>query len=464
MKNRFIQMFLVICAVMLIICTVSVWAAAEDVTATPTDLAPVEQEESVPETTETEATADGEEGTDGVEIIITKAVRIGDTWSGAMKKTKPAVLKLDVDIAQQVNLVVLGRHAWITVEKSDRLTENPVRILTDDETSQTVISWHAEEGSYLITMGPVEPNIMAKLNVYIMDDASYENWLTEQKQQEESENAIEESSEEEGEGMPEEAEEPEEVDEELKGENSDIPVENEPDGSEDEEESAEIEDDTEENIDEMEEQPEETEEPTDETETETEQQNNEEEQPEKENEAEDIIDEELLLSLGYYKVQVALSDGADLFETMEESEPVEHMETGDELWVKTTDNEIWAIVYNTDETLKARYVKWDDLIIVNKPDSEQEEEEVLPARYIKITSTIADYKYIALGTEITMTAELFNFRDDDICEYQWKYYDEAKEEYVDIEGANELTYSYGLTYENIYYNWKLVVTLINEEE
>ena len=50
MKNRFIQMFLVICAVMLIICTVSVWAAAEDVTATPTDLMPVEPAESVSET------------------------------------------------------------------------------------------------------------------------------------------------------------------------------------------------------------------------------------------------------------------------------------------------------------------------------------------------------------------------------------------------------------------------------
>ena len=43
MKNRFIQMFLVICAVMLMICAVSVWAAAEDANATPTDLAPVEQ-------------------------------------------------------------------------------------------------------------------------------------------------------------------------------------------------------------------------------------------------------------------------------------------------------------------------------------------------------------------------------------------------------------------------------------
>ena len=225
MKNRFIQMFLVICAVMLMICAVSVWAAAEDATATPTDLAPVEQEGSVPETTEPETTepettepettepettepqaaepeatdpeeAVDEEAADSVEIIITKAVRIGDSWSGTMKKTKPAVLKLDVDHAQQVNLVVLGRHGWITVEKSDRLSDNPARTLTNDETSQTVISWYAEAGSYLITLGPVEPNLMAKLNVFIMNDNDYSEWLTQQQTEEVAEEKPSEETEE----------------------------------------------------------------------------------------------------------------------------------------------------------------------------------------------------------------------------------------------------------------------------
>ena len=207
MKNRFIRMFLVICAVMLIICTVSVWAAAEDVTATPTDLMPVEPAESVSETEMSD-----EEVADSVEIIITKAVCIGDSWSGAMKKTKPAVLKLDIDHAQEVNLVVLGRHAWITVEKSDKLTENPARTLTNAETSQTVISWYAEAGSYLITLGPVEPNLMAKLNVFIMNEADYESWLEEQAELEEQ---IEETLERPEEQPQEESEEEEEITEET---------------------------------------------------------------------------------------------------------------------------------------------------------------------------------------------------------------------------------------------------------
>ena len=43
MKNRFIRKFLVICAAMLFVCAVSVWAAAEETTpATPTDLTPVD--------------------------------------------------------------------------------------------------------------------------------------------------------------------------------------------------------------------------------------------------------------------------------------------------------------------------------------------------------------------------------------------------------------------------------------
>ncbi len=269
MKNRFIQMFLVICAVMLMICTVSVWAAAEDVTATPTDLAPVEQEESVPETTEPETTepettepeatesqaaesevvdpeeAVEEEAADSMEIIITKAVRIGDSWSGTMKKTKPAVLKLDIDHAQQVNLVVLGRHGWITVEKSDRLSDNPARTLTDDGTSQTVISWYAEAGSYLITLGPVEPNLMAKLNVSIMNDAAYSEWIAQQQ----AEEITEEEPAEETEEIKEPAEEPEEERAEETDE-TEIPVE-------------EIEEETDE-PDEIEEERETTEEPVDE--------------------------------------------------------------------------------------------------------------------------------------------------------------------------------------------------------
>ncbi len=258
MKNRFIRKFLVICAVMLFVCAVSVWAAAEGTTpATPTDLTPAETADSVPgatepETTEPEERAGDEDAADAVELIITKAVRVGDSWSGVMKKTKPAILKLDVAQAQQVNLLVQGRHVWITVEKADSLTDTPARTLT--ENSQAIISWYAEAGSYLITLGPVEPNLMAKANVTILDDAAYGEWLAQQQAEEVTEEEPTETTEETGEPAEETTEEPGGITEEEKEE---LPVDETTDETETGEEPAEENtEDTEENIPESELKPE----------------------------------------------------------------------------------------------------------------------------------------------------------------------------------------------------------------
>ena len=48
MKNRFNRLISVICAIMLLVSTASVWAFADETPATPTDLTPVE-EEIIPE-------------------------------------------------------------------------------------------------------------------------------------------------------------------------------------------------------------------------------------------------------------------------------------------------------------------------------------------------------------------------------------------------------------------------------
>lgn len=310
MKNRFIRKFLVICAAMLFVCAVSVWAAAEETTpATPTDLTPAETADSVPgaaepettepdttvpdttvpdttepqdpvnETTEPEDPAEDEEAADAVELVITKAVRVGDSWSGVMKKTKPAILKLDVAQAQQVNLLVQGRHVWIAVEKADRLTENPARTLT--ENSKAIISWHAEAGSYLITMGPVEPNLMAKANVSILDDAAYGEWMAQQQ--------TEEITEEEPAEVTEETEEPAEEPGETEG--SEEPAEEIP-----EEETDETEEITEDSAEETAAENEGTEEVSEditEEESETVEENEELPEQETENEADSEEDAEL---------------------------------------------------------------------------------------------------------------------------------------------------------------------------
>ena len=511
MKNRFIRKFLVICAAMLFVCAVSVWAAAEETTpATPTDLTPVETADSVPGATEPETTepdttvpdttepqdpvnetiepeepAEGEDAADAVELVITKAVRVGDSWSGVMKKTKPAILKLDVAQAQQVNLLVQGRHVWIAVEKADRLTENPARTLT--ENSKAIISWHAEAGSYLITLGPVEPNLMAKANVSILDDAAYGEWLAQQQAEEVTEEEPTEVTEETEEQAEESAEEPEETEEsEEPAEETveEIPEEETEEAEEATDEPDEITEEEEETEELSEsgadtDNPEETSEVSDVPETE-EKESLEEKQEEsitdKENEIKEKEDEaekkaeseEDLILAGYYKVQVARTEGTDIYSQMDtESEVVSHLEAGAEMWVKSTDDALWAECYQNDEQ-DAGYLLWDDLIIILKEGQtetqEQEEEtEELPARSVMLSSTLTNMTFISFGTEIHMQAELMNFQEDDVYTCQWQYSADG-ENYIDIENADELSYSYKLDTTNYSYSWRINIILDNEEE
>lgn len=457
-----------------------------------------------------------EETVEDEEVLITKTVKVGDTWSGRMSKTRPAILKLEVGGTQIVHMLVEGKHVWAAVEKSDHPSDNPSKTRTDDETNQVVISWSAKAGSYLIVLGPVEPNLMAQGKVTFMNDAAYEAWQAKQEEAEEepagegegepeekpegeepeentepaeetepeAADGAEEGTEPEGEGEPEDGTEPEEGAEPEEGtepeegepteetEPEDEPEENaDPEGEADPEEGTEPDGEAEPDEDT---EPEEGAEPEDETNPEEEE--DPEADPEAEEEQEELTEEEeeeaqedeaLLLSLRYFKVQIAMEEGVDLFESTEEgAEPVEHLETGAEIWVKATENEEWAEVYNPEEEAPNRFVKWSDLIIILKPADEEGEGETeeLPARYIEIESTIRDYHFISPGTEITMTAKLYNFLEDDVCAYQWKYYDQAAGDFVDIEGANEPVYKYNITEDNIFCSWKLVVTILNGAE
>ena len=199
------------------------------------------------------------------------------------------------------------------------------------------------------------------------------------------------------------------------------------------------------------------EEETSEPEEETAEEENTEEEPTEETEV--LPPDEALLALGYYGTQVVMSNGADIFDSMEEdAEPIGHLEAGEPLWIRLTENEGWAEIYRADETAPAAYIRWDDVLINQKPETEEEEEE-LPARSVEVTSTLWGMKSIPLGTEITMTAELINFREEDRCTYQWQYLDEQTNAYIDIPDANDLTYVYSIDTENFYYTWRLVVII-----
>ena len=161
MKNRFIRMLSILCTIMLMTGLVSVWASAEETAATPTDLTssreeeaavPEEEETVIPEEKEEEAIPTPEEETevpeeetqvpetreeekkeevqepeppvDSVEVIITKSVRLGETWEGVTRDTKLTVLKLDLDKAQTIHLIVEGKNAWANIRKSEQSADN----------------------------------------------------------------------------------------------------------------------------------------------------------------------------------------------------------------------------------------------------------------------------------------------------------------------------------------------------
>lgn len=169
MKRISFRILSLLCAVILMTCAVSV--LAEETPATPTDLQPAGSEK------------EAEDAISSIEVIITKTLTIGESWSGRMKKTKPAVLKLDVSKPGPVYVLVEGKEVWATVEKSDRMTENPTRTQTNPETNRMILSWEAEEGSYLITLGPVEPNLLAMADVTVMNQEAYDAWEAEQEEE-----------------------------------------------------------------------------------------------------------------------------------------------------------------------------------------------------------------------------------------------------------------------------------------
>ena len=192
MKIRFIKMLSILCAVMLMISAVSAWAAAEEDPATPTDLNPIEED-----VREEDESDDGP--VDSIEILITKDLKLGQSWEGTVSRTKPAILKLDVERAGTVYMLLESKDAWATVEKSDRVTGNAPHSQVNPETDELIYSWEAEAGSYIITVGPVEPNLMAMVKVTFMTTSAYEAWeaAQEETEEEETEDAEEEKEQEE---------------------------------------------------------------------------------------------------------------------------------------------------------------------------------------------------------------------------------------------------------------------------
>ena len=176
--------------------------------------------------------------------------------------------------------------------------------------------------------------------------------------------------------------------------------------------------------------------------------------------------DEEMIEAGYIKVFVAYDIGAKIYddpiaakEGEEEEEPVDHLDAGEELWVKLIEGADRAQVFNLDEDAPAQYINLVDIIAVLKPEGMEE----LPTREIVIHSSLEGLEVVVAGTTVTYEAELINFLEDDNYLIQWKYSVDG-EEFIDIEDANELTYAYSITKENADYTWRISIILVTAEE
>ena len=141
--------------------------------------APAAEPEETAESDENENTDETEEpgeANGGVEVVIARTMKTGDAWSGIVKRKTPTVLKLEVEEAQTIHVLVAGKNIRASVQKSDRLTDDATAETTDPETNRVVISWNALPGSYLVSIGPDEGSLMAKARVTVMDDETFETW------------------------------------------------------------------------------------------------------------------------------------------------------------------------------------------------------------------------------------------------------------------------------------------------
>ena len=170
--------------------------------------------------------------------------------------------------------------------------------------------------------------------------------------------------------------------------------------------------------------------------------------------------DEEMLEAGYIKTYVAIDIGANIYAGLgEEAEVVDHVDVNTDYWVMLIEGAERALIYNLDENVPVRYISLVDIIATMKPEGM----ENLPTRALNVISSAEKMNYIFVGTKITFETELVNFLEDDHYTVQWKYSIDGKE-FIDIDGANDLTYEFTADWDNANYTWRVSVVLITAEE
>ena len=236
-----------------------------------------------------------------------------------------------------------------------------------------------------------------------------------------------------------------------------------------------------------------------------------------------LPDEATLLAMGYTKATVVKKNGASIYTGMTGDKASITVDYGTEYWLKPTSNAEWAAIYSDEETNyikwddvlliiqketgeeetqlpvteevfeKAETETTEDANLATEAETEEtpeeteektreitddiqseetmdnaeseekagEESEGLTepvVRSLIMSSSIQGKVSVGFGTQVLLRAEPVNFLETDRYTCQWRYSKDGIN-YVDIEGANGLTYEYSYSMDNYYYRWQIVIVI-----
>ena len=105
------------------------------------------------------------------------------------------------------------------------------------------------------------------------------------------------------------------------------------------------------------------------------------------------------------------------------------------------------------------YVKNGNVLFYGVENITEEEQKIF--RSVYITHDLGENKQINAGTPVTFTAHLNGFEGEAYI-VQWSYSEDGVN-FIDIEGATDLTYTVALSRKNIKYTWHVEVTIVESE-
>ena len=105
------------------------------------------------------------------------------------------------------------------------------------------------------------------------------------------------------------------------------------------------------------------------------------------------------------------------------------------------------------------YVKNGNVLFYGVENITEEEQKIF--RSVYITHDLGENKQITTGTPVTFTAHLNGF-EGEAYTVQWSYSEDGVN-FIDLEGATDLTYTVILNRQNIKYTWHVEVTIVESE-